>query len=109
MVPIEIDPVTGSPIIKSPATPPAPFIAPSHTPSVPVETVHTPPVTNAAPMPPPIARPHINPAIPPVVKVSEEKAELQKKIDDTVKEYGQLSNIPITHEYWNWVNKLRSL
>lgn len=48
------------------------------------------------------------PVAPP--KAVDEKEELIKKIQDTLKEYHlRESEIPRSHEYWSWLNRYRGL
>jgi uncharacterized protein YgiM (DUF1202 family) len=39
----------------------------------------------------------------------EQKKELSEKLAVTIKEFDGESNIPINHDYWNWLTQYRSL
>jgi hypothetical protein len=59
---------------------------------------------------PPLVAPKTVPP-PPSPKVVEktEKELLLEKIQAVLKEFGKESDIPINHDYWQFVNKYRSL
>jgi hypothetical protein len=62
--------------------------------------------------PKPIKPEHPEHPIKPSPKLDEgEKAklELHNKIQDCLKEYKLESNIPPSHDYWNWQNQMRAI
>lgn len=37
----------------------------------------------------------------------QEEKSLEERISDIIKEYGQISNIPMNHDYWELLKELR--
>ena len=105
-MPIEIDPLTGAPVVKTDGTeqPPVTVI---------------PPIQPIAPIPPaPSVIKPISPltAVMPAVKVepktvvtdTEEIIELKANMAECEVSYGGVSNIPMNHDYWGWRNRVLS-
>jgi hypothetical protein len=55
-------------------------------------------------MPPKVVSPKIEPIVP-----ESEIDKIQKELDGMIKQFGQRSNIPINHPFWELERKLQTL
>jgi hypothetical protein len=132
-MPLDIDPLTGAPIVKpegsNPATTsgttPSDFVAPSDF----VEPPSTPPVVDTPLVTDDVTTSHVShagvppltlvPPVPPVpastilddiaaADAKPSKEELLANMRQALEEHGMLeSNIPHNHAYWGWKNQYR--